>query len=489
MRVFRSCMLAVIAMSGVTLPAGAQADAALPGPRLAPLKVRRRQRTWTRTAKACIDFFQFANGGWLEARHDPRGVLVVGRGARHERPQPARRALGARRRGGAARHAPRRQHAAQARHVLRDVHGLRGRRAGGRGAAQAGARRHRRRCTTRAQLLGEIAALQSDGRRRRVQLRPRGRLRTTPRTTSRGFVAAGSGCPTATTTPRPDPSSDSLARPTSRTSRRCSTLGGEPAAARSATRERVLALETELAKASLERVARRDPAATDHPMTLRAAARRSRRTSTGRSYFHDVGPHAPVTKVNVAEPAFFKRRRTRCCDHAARRLARVSALPRARRRVALAQHAVREREFRVQRRASPARRQLLPRWKRCLRDDRRPIGEALGQAYVAKTFPPSARARAKAVIDDIRASFGERAASARLDVATRRKQQALDKLAQMGEKVGYPDTWRDYSKLEVGGRAVRAQRRCARTRSSGSARSIGPGCRSTRPSGASPCRR
>ena len=74
------------------------------------------------------------------------------------------------------------------------------------------------------------------------------------------------------------------------------------------------------------------------------------------------------------------------------------------------------------------------------------IGEALGQAYIAKTFPPRAKARAKSVIDDIRASFGERVKA--LDwMSPKTKQAALDKLAKMGEKVGYPDIWRDYSKL------------------------------------------
>src|SRR5205814_6593128 len=91
---------------------------------------------------------------------------------------------------------------------------------------------------------------------------------------------------------------------------------------------------------------------------------------------------------------------------------------------------------------------LLPRWKRCLQATDATIGEALGQAYVEKTFPPSARARAKAVIDDIRASFGQRLRA--LDwMSDTTKKQALNKLALMGEKVGYPDTWRDYSALDV----------------------------------------
>ncbi|MGH7669684.1 MAG: M13-type metalloendopeptidase, partial [Gemmatimonadaceae bacterium] len=92
--------------------------------------------------------------------------------------------------------------------------------------------------------------------------------------------------------------------------------------------------------------------------------------------------------------------------------------------------------------------QLLPRWKRCLRATDGEIGEALGQAYVARTFPPEAKAKATQVIDDIRAAFKQRLLKLTwMSDATRA--HALDKLARMGEKVGYPDHWRDYSKLQV----------------------------------------
>jgi len=66
---------------------------------------------------------------------------------------------------------------------------------------------------------------------------------------------------------------------------------------------------------------------------------------------------------------------------------------------------------------------------------------------VARTFSPEARAKAKAVIDDIRAAFGERIK--RLTwMSDSTKTQALHKLAKMGEKVGYPDHWRDYTLLQ-----------------------------------------
>jgi predicted metalloendopeptidase len=93
-------------------------------------------------------------------------------------------------------------------------------------------------------------------------------------------------------------------------------------------------------------------------------------------------------------------------------------------------------------------RELLPRWKRCLRATDGDMGEALGQAYVQRTFPPEARDRARQVIHDIRDAFGERVRHLGwMSEATRA--QALAKLGQMGEKVGYPEHWRDYARLQV----------------------------------------
>jgi predicted metalloendopeptidase len=76
------------------------------------------------------------------------------------------------------------------------------------------------------------------------------------------------------------------------------------------------------------------------------------------------------------------------------------------------------------------------------------MGEALGESYVAKTFPPAARERARQVIEDIRSAFAARLRNLTwMSDSTRAR--ALEKLSRMGKKVGYPDTWRDYSKLDV----------------------------------------
>jgi putative endopeptidase len=223
-------------------------------------------------------------------------------------------------------------------------------------------------------------------------------------------------------------------------------LAGETEAAAAHDADRVMALETALARASLTRVQQRDPAALDHPTTL-AQLELLAPTLSWPSYFRAIGLTAPAGTVNLAMPRFFGRADTL-----------VATLPLADWRAYLRYHILAkaapmlstpwvEEDFAFQSKFTGAK-ALLPRWKRCLRRTDGQIGEALGEAYVGKTFPPEARDRARAVIHDIRTAFGERVQ--RLGwMSDTTKEQTLDKLAHMREKVGYPDRWRDYTRLAV----------------------------------------
>jgi putative endopeptidase len=92
--------------------------------------------------------------------------------------------------------------------------------------------------------------------------------------------------------------------------------------------------------------------------------------------------------------------------------------------------------------------QLPPRWKRCSNDVDSDLGEALGQAYVARYFSPEAKQAALKMVKEIEASMqNEIQALPWMGAAT--KQQALAKLHGIANKVGYPDQWRDYSALEI----------------------------------------
>jgi len=91
---------------------------------------------------------------------------------------------------------------------------------------------------------------------------------------------------------------------------------------------------------------------------------------------------------------------------------------------------------------------LRPRWKRgvSLVDDS--IGEGLGKLYAAKYFPPATKARMAQLVDNLLAAYRQDVTS--LDwMGPATKQQALEKLAKLNRKIGYPDHWRDYSGLVI----------------------------------------
>jgi predicted metalloendopeptidase len=92
--------------------------------------------------------------------------------------------------------------------------------------------------------------------------------------------------------------------------------------------------------------------------------------------------------------------------------------------------------------------EIEPRWKRGVGAVERAQGEALGKLYVAQYFPPERKARMEALVKNLLAAYKE--SINKLDwmsPATRKEAQA--KLAKFTPKIGYPNKWKDYSKLVV----------------------------------------
>jgi putative endopeptidase len=91
---------------------------------------------------------------------------------------------------------------------------------------------------------------------------------------------------------------------------------------------------------------------------------------------------------------------------------------------------------------------MKPRWKRCVEAADGLLGEALGQKYVEKYFPPAAKARMQALVKDLLAAMKDD-----IDRITwmgpETKKRALEKLATFNPKIGYPDKWKDYSSIAI----------------------------------------
>ena len=438
--------LVALLLAGSAVGAGAQRQTGVArlDQQLAPLKVVDVSIIDT-TAKACSDFFQFANGAWLARDTIPaaypssgvsrdmadRNELVVKsvlEDAMAKRAVPSTNStqrklgtfyascmdsVGADSKG-----------ATTLRPLMNRIDGV----------------------TTRAQLIGQIAELQMNGANALFAYAPSADAHDAAHYIV-WLVQSGLGMPDRDYYTDEGPAADSLRAAYVDHVTKILNLAGEDAASAASEASRVMALETELAKASTRRVDLRDPAATDHPMSVTELATLAPNVDW-QSYFRSIGLTASVARVNVANPDFFRR---------ASEL--VASTPMADWRAYLRYHALSQvspwlsapfvnEDFAFSSRFTGAK-ELLPRWKRCARETDRLMGEALGQAYVTRTFPPEARAKAKAVIDDIRSAFRERLLRL-MWMSDSTRAQALDKLAKMSEKVGYPDRWRDYSRLVVG---------------------------------------
>jgi endothelin-converting enzyme/putative endopeptidase len=91
---------------------------------------------------------------------------------------------------------------------------------------------------------------------------------------------------------------------------------------------------------------------------------------------------------------------------------------------------------------------MKPRWKRCAESADRLLGEALGKKYVEKYFPPEAKARMQELVKNLRTAMGETIEGLAW-MSPETKKRALEKLATFNPKIGYPDRWKDYSKVVI----------------------------------------
>ena len=91
---------------------------------------------------------------------------------------------------------------------------------------------------------------------------------------------------------------------------------------------------------------------------------------------------------------------------------------------------------------------MLPRWKRVINASNSCMGEAVGKLYVKKHFPPSSKTKALEIVNNLKTSFEERINNLKW-MSDETKTKAIEKLDTFGVKIGYPDKWTNYSKLEI----------------------------------------
>jgi putative endopeptidase len=211
--------------------------------------------------------------------------------------------------------------------------------------------------------------------------------------------------------------------------------------------EGVLALETRLAKASLTRVELRDPYKSYRLVGV-AQADAETPNFPWSAFFAALG-RPDVETFALPHETFFATMDAALADVPVERWQAYLRWHLARGAAPYLSNAFVQRNFEFYDRTLAGAKALRPRWKRALDAINLYLGEALGELYVARTFPPEAKAKALTLIENLRAALKARLEG--LDwMGEDTKRQALAKLATFTPKIGYPDAWRDYSKLAIG---------------------------------------
>ena len=222
-------------------------------------------------------------------------------------------------------------------------------------------------------------------------------------------------------------------------------LGAPPAAARKDA-ETVLRMETALAKASLTRVDRRDPYKIYHRMR-RAELQALTPSFRWNEYLRAIGQPA-LDDVNVTEPEFYKQVEKTLKGESLDDLKAYLRWQLAHNRARYLSSPFVNENFAFFTAYLRGVKEQQPRWKRCVAWVDRDLGEALGQVFVRKAFPPDRKASTVEMVRQIEGAMEQRIKDLPwMGAATR--QQALAKLHGMANKIGYPEKWRDYTALDV----------------------------------------
>jgi putative endopeptidase len=220
---------------------------------------------------------------------------------------------------------------------------------------------------------------------------------------------------------------------------------GEPQAASDA--QAIMKLETALAKVSLDITSQRDPHNIYHMMPN--SGLQALTPVFNWEHFYPASGSPGFNEINVAEPEFFKGMNQVIADtdlatiKAYLRWQLVESVP-----GTILPKALDEEKFDFGGRKLVGIPEQRPRWKRCVSSTDGALGEALGQAYVEQQFPASSKEMSLQMIHDLEAALGRDIEG--LDwMSAETKKRAGEKLHLIANKVGYPNKWRDYSKLDI----------------------------------------
>jgi putative endopeptidase len=223
-------------------------------------------------------------------------------------------------------------------------------------------------------------------------------------------------------------------------------LAGEPEAQASDDASTVLELETAMAKAQMDNVTRRDPKNINNKMSL-AQIRELTPSIQWDVYLRAV--NAPVSEhYIVSSPNFFRAEEKLLAEHPLEHWKIYMRWQAVHQAAPYLTKAMADENFNFFFRTLAGQEEQLPRWRRCTHSADRDLGEALGQAYVDRAFPPESKARTLEMVHAIESAMHNDVEGVSwMTPAT--KEQAIVKLKGIEDKIGYPSHWRDYSSVKI----------------------------------------
>ncbi len=223
-------------------------------------------------------------------------------------------------------------------------------------------------------------------------------------------------------------------------------LLGDPPAVAATDAQAVMRIETALANGSLTAVERRDPKLLYHMMTRKEVEALSP-SFRWKAYFSGTGQRE-VRTLNVTAPEFFKAMHATLQKEDLESWKAYLRWHLAHANAPYLSAAFVNADFEFFGKTLGGAQEQEPRWKRCVSYADNDLGEALGQAYVQRAFPPEAKQRAQEMVKEIEQAM-QRDIEGLSWMSPETKQKALEKLHTVANKIGYPDKWRDYSALTI----------------------------------------
>ncbi|HEY4002603.1 MAG TPA: M13 family metallopeptidase [Candidatus Xenobia bacterium] len=223
------------------------------------------------------------------------------------------------------------------------------------------------------------------------------------------------------------------------------TLAGDDPAKAKQEAQTIMGIETRLAQASSSPTDLRDPSKTYHIMDRKALADMTPNFDWN-GFFGQVG-RPDIQSINVPTPGFFKAFDGMLKDTSVSDWKTYLRWQMLNQTAAYLPKRFDDENFAFKGTVLTGVTEPAPRWQRVVRSTDGVLGDALGQKFVAEKFPPEAKAQAKQMIENILDAARAKIKTGWMSDPT--KKAAIDKVDHLQIKVGYPDHWQDYSKLDV----------------------------------------